>query len=481
MRTPYFGLMALPENPSNDELRAFMTENPILIDRILFAAFNNHRHDGAPIASEDAPGDSLMTLATVPGAGYLPAARTMWYRWTHVTAAGAESVASEPVTITTPGGLAVPGSPINPDTGDPGTARLPDGGSCGPGPWQYRLTAWRSSFTIETTGGPTVLANLAASDGDNQRVVFRFPPLPEDADGFNIYRCMPGDTRFRFVTTMVAATWPTEEIEETLVFEPFIDDGSPGELDRLLTTADLSADLSRTTIDLPVTELGVGEAYRVYRTYNDGIWRNTLIGEITAETDTVTIGEGEEAVDYYRLSDIDPGADEGTPPTRGFAINNPGPVSIPTETVGDLPLVRTSGLLAAEKVQAFLTSYRFNSTGVPALGEVDRQWVCPYQRARIQAVTASLAESNDLTGDLTVWVWANNGVDGWVAVKQIVVPGGDNLIHADLETGEILELLQGHRLKATVEGVDVDEEAEDLTVEVVMYALHAVPEFIWNP
>ena len=164
--TPFFGLTTLPANSTNADKDKFCVQDRVLIDRILWEASTGHRHDGATVGSASAPSTSLVDVTLQATEGFLPSDTEIFYRWTTVSSAGLESLASDVVSLTTPGGLDTPEPP--------NVTKLVSGGSCAPGAYVYRITAWKGAYTYDSLGSTPVVANLLLTDGSSQQVVLTF-------------------------------------------------------------------------------------------------------------------------------------------------------------------------------------------------------------------------------------------------------------------------------------------------------------------
>lgn len=443
--TPRYNLTALPPTPSAEELDKFASADRYQMDAMLWAAAT-HRHDGATIAAATAPSDALVSLAEVFAGGYLPSEADIHYRWSVVSAAGIESPASPPVTITTGGKIATPAAP-------PSVAVNYTGGSCYPGPWMYRVTAWRGTFNADTIGSPAVVANLFLANGEEQTIILELPELPDLADGFNIYRQVPGSTNMQYLTSILDGAW--DLISGTPVF---IDTGGPSELpERSLSSVDGSGLPSR--VDLSVASVPTGEKIRLYRSYVAGKWANTFIGELEPGV--------------LSHPDLGGGSDPGTPLETSSSYSNPGQVDLGTET---------DGILAYGRIQAAPAAIGFSAPGATALGVAGGEQALPYLNARVVSVTAALAagavpDVDDLVFDVEV-------LDGtWqVLVPDVTIPVGNDIVHVDIDEADVVELARGARLRCNVTQIGGGGNTDtDLRVDLVATVRHEAPAFDWEP
>lgn len=459
--TPFFGLSTLPLNSTNADKDKFCVQDRILIDRILWEASTGHRHDGATVGSASAPSTADVDVTLQPTEGFLPSATEVFYRWTNVSAAGLESLPSDVVSLVTPSGLAIPDPP--------NVTKLVSGGTCAPGAYVYRITAWRGAYTYDSLGSTPVVANLLLTDGTSQQVVLTFPSLPSGADGFNVYRQLPNSTVMQYMTTINAPD----------IGDPWYDTGAASPLPTVTyRNQDLSATGASILLeaDSPVPS---GEKIRLYRSFvNDTNWVDTFIGELDTGTST--------------YEDLGGPSSTGTPPSIAFTYSNPGAVDIVTETEGDLPADRisgfvdieaqTDGVLPMERVQGFMQVVDFHQDGPAALGTVGKEWLVPYTKIRPVALTMSLPvgsvpDTDDLIVDLELYNGATWDV---VYTAQIAVDASEVQLDVlgDLSQDEF-DL--GDRLRFTVTQVGGGGNTdEDLSVQLVMQARQDTVAFDWG-
>lgn len=493
--TPFFGLTTLPSTATGAETNKFCVQDRILIDRVLWEAATGHRHDGSTVGTTTAPTTGDVDVTLLPTEGFLPSNTEIFYRWTNVSSVGLESLTSDVVSLTTPGPLATPDPPT--------VSKILTGGGCAPGAWVYKVTAWRGAYTYDTVGSTAVVANLLVADGAEQQVVIDLPwdTLDADADGFNIYRQMPNSVEMQYLATATASTWPT-----TLGLpDPYIDTGGVSPLPGvILINTDRSA--TGAAIRLEGVAIPGGDSMRLYRSYiNDSVWTDTFIAEITS---------GDPIYD-----DLGGAAGVGTPPNASFAYSNPGPVSIPDETEGDLPAERISGLidivtqtdgdLPSERIsgfvdivtqtdgdlpgdrisgtiplanlQASLVTAEFSEAGATSTGPVGREWVSPFTAVIVTSVTASLAKgSSPDAADLVFDIEYDDAGTWTVLVPDVTIATATSMEHVDVDVLDFVESARGLRLRANVTQIGGGGNTDtDLVVQVVMVAKHTVPAFDW--
>ncbi len=458
--TPFFGLSTLPASATNADKDKFCVQDRLLIDRILWEASTGHRHDGSTVGSESAPGTDAVNVTLQPTEGFLPSNTEIFYRWTTVSTAGLESLPSDVVSLTTPAGLSFPDPPS--------VSKLTTGGSCAPGAYVYRITAWRGAYTYDSLGSAPVVANLLLTDGSFQQVVLTLPALPSGADGFNIYRQLPNSTVMQYMATIEAAD----------VGDPWYDTGAASPLP---TVTYRNQDLSVTGASILLeadTTVPSGEKIRLYRSYvNDTNWVDTFIGELTHS-------DGD-------FEDLGGPSVTGTPPNTSFVYSNPGPVDIDTETEGYLAAERISGFVALEtqtdgtlpleRVQGFLHVADFNQDGAAALGLVGKEWLVPYTKIRPISLTMSLPEGSvPDTDDLIVDLELFNGAT-WDVVYTAQIDSGQSDMQSDIIGGLTQDEFDlGDRLRFTVTQIGGGGNTdEDLTIQLVMQVRQDTVAFDW--
>lgn len=457
VRTARFGLTILPPDAETTEIDRFSVADRIQIDALLYHAASTHRHDGAPVGSEAPPGTGLVDVTEFPGEGQIPAGKTLHYRWTTVTAEGVESLPSDIVSITSPSGLDVPAAAT--------AAKLLTGGSMYFGQWVYQVTAWRGSFAADTPGSQAVVANLYATDGDEQRVVLTLPALPSGADGFNIYRQKPSSTLMQYLATV---NYPDVE-------DPFVDSGSESPLpERVLTGTDYSA-LGHKVLLEAAYPIPPGAAIRVYRTgLYESTWSHSLLGELTTA--------------FPALSDLGQNTGTQSPPTQPHAFTNPPPIDLATESVGGLAVERVSGAMPYGQVQAFGFAHEFTVPGPVAAGQLGAEWVVPFQHARPLSVSTSVAlGSAPDDGPLTVDVELYLSGTGWVPLAAgVELDTGDTLSVALVDLAALVLALGTadigrYRLRAMVTATGADAVTpEDVSVQVTFAAADPASAFSWG-
>lgn len=459
--TPFFGLSTLPTSATNADKEKFCVQDRVLIDRVLWEASTGHRHDGAVVGSTAAPSTGDVDVTLQPTEGFLPSATQVFYRWTTVSATGLESLASNVVSLTTPGGIDTPSPPT--------VSKLTTGGSCAPGAWVYRITAWAGAYTYDSLGSTPVVANLLLTDGSNQQVVLTLPALPSGADGFNIYRQVPNSVVMQYMATIEAAD----------IGDPWYDTGAASPIPTVTyRNQDMSVTGASILLEADVT-IPAGEKIRLYRSYvNDTNWVDSYIGELSSESPT--------------FEDLGGPSSTGTPPNTAFTYSNPGPVDIDTETDGSLPAERVSGTfdietqvsgnLPVERVQGFLQVVEFFEPGATTLGTVEREWVVPFTKIRPVGLTLALsAGSVPDEDDVIVHMKSYNGSTWDLVYSNYIAPAANKKQVSLVGALSQDEFALGDRLKFEVIQIGGGTNTDvDLTVSLVTLARHTVAAFDWE-
>ena len=281
-----------------------------------------HRHNGQVVASAaDAPNDPTVALASEDGG--IAAGVTVEYRVARVDALGVESAASDVVSFDTPEAI---------DTPDPVTlSRIATGGALNPGLYEYAVSVWTGFHTYETLADNEVGAHLPPSDGDEQQIVITLPELPAGADGFNVYRRLPGSVTYNLLATLA----------DTYAENDFTDDGgTDADAERVRPTINSSNGANAIEIT-PDGTLDTGEAWRIYRRFDeegtddDLDWAMTLLDDLEEGGDPSYI-------------DLGGAPQAGAPLASAASFQNPGAIDLAAtgadkEVTGILPSLHGGG------------------------------------------------------------------------------------------------------------------------------------------
>lgn len=259
--TQRFGFTRLDDRTISADGGKFGIADRTTLDRIL-AALEAHQHEGGQRLGDPTGPPQLSQLDV---GGTLPGGTTFYYCVSFVDRFGLETAATDEVSITTPGRLAVPSPPQ--------LTALP-GGSLIAGTYYYALTIKQGAFETQISN-PAVIT-LVPGQGT---VRLALPPLPSGADGYSIWRQGPTET---YYSRIGDTSDPTTD-----------DDGSVPPDDCPTDPANLPPLTNQTNstnvviIEVPDPEVvavpgGPVRAWRIYRTTTSGAWpANSLVAEVT--------------------------------------------------------------------------------------------------------------------------------------------------------------------------------------------------------
>lgn len=282
--TENFGLSKLS---SGEGLHAspgrFASTDRDTIDQALYSALT-HRHTGldSDLTEPDTAPD--LTLSTTGGT--IPAATTVRYKYTYVDPEFGETAPSPEATVTTADPLDAPAAPT--------ASQQSIGGTLSPGSYYYVLTHYQGSDTVETKALSPVQVIVPAGTSTNE-ITLTLPTIDAEADGFNLYRRSPNQTRYYHLATLpVTATPPTE----------YVDDGTIADnCDRTLPPTNTTNSTNSITVAIPgaTPAIPAGYQWKLYRTYVAGDYSDSFI-----------VQQDENDLDYLDDGDA---ANAGAPPS----------------------------------------------------------------------------------------------------------------------------------------------------------------------
>lgn len=284
------------------------------IDALLYHA-NNHRHSGSTVDLATQP--AAPTLTVVVDAGQITSGQNVYYRIATVHSSGFESVASIEDYVATPAPVATPGKPSPALAGTTGTLAI--------GTHDYVVTAYTSTNRSETTASP--IASLAIASTSTRNVTLTMPTLPNGATGFNAYVRRPGSTTFQYLASTTGATI-ADNGSATLVAS------------RFPPTSNKTNGQNAITIAYPGGVVPVGYTWKIYRTFNPGVYTDSLLAHVTTDTGGVVTAT---------YTDVGGPTLTGSPTSLAFSLANP-----PKVTLTDASDVQTGkaplGVIAATPV-----------------------------------------------------------------------------------------------------------------------------------
>lgn len=448
-KTTNVGLQKLgPGDSFSTDDYQFTDRDRDVIDRLLARGASTHVHTGAN-ASDNSP-DTAPDLSLATTGGTIPAGTTVYYKFTYVDENGSETTASPEASVTTANAISEPGGAT--------LSQSDTGGTLLPGTYTYALSAWVGSNTVETKAPETRFITLPAGSSTYQ-ITLTLPSLPSGADGFNIYRRKPGQSKLFFLAEvdMTVATPPSD----------YTDDGSVSEdCDRSVPTKNVTNASNKITVTLPGATPTVpdGFTWKLYRTYVQGDYSNSLLHHVVEET-----SEGSGVI-TTQFEDTGTGTSVGQPPSQSESLAQPSKINLnnATEVQNKLPLGHVSGFPQA-------ITFTFPGQVETATGTV--QWINPFPSATIVNVRLSLGLNKTAGADLTCDV--NKHTHGATPTSNTIFTTQANRpkIASGNTTGssatpDVTSLDEGDTLTVDIDtdGQGATPTAEDLTVQIYLVA-----------
>lgn len=265
--TNYFGFEKFgPEGSISQNGYKFSSRDRESFDALLYSIFN---HDHRATQSVQMAGPSTRPTVTQGSGGTFKAGTVLYYRVSYRDSLGNETEASQEQAIQFDAALSPPEAPQ--------LSAATTGGSLAAGTYRYALTYYQ-------TGGKETTAphySAVTLTGSTSVVTITFPtPVDTDADGWNIYRKGPTDTKYYYLASVtMTATPPTDTT----------DDGSTSvDCTTYLPTQNTTNGTNSATIAIAATDLPLDSSvasWRVYRTVTSGSYpANSLLATITETT-----------------------------------------------------------------------------------------------------------------------------------------------------------------------------------------------------
>lgn len=407
----------------------FTAADRVLLDRLLRHAAERHTHTGTgtgPATPAALPAAPLCNAHTTGGA--IPPSATLYYCAVVVDDRGQEGPPSQIASVTT-----IP--PVYP----PGPITLtaqPGPGALMPGDYLYAVSAYTGDSSSETITSPTASGLLTAVG----QFTITLPSPPSGASGFNIYRKAPTDNDLRYLATIdFGSTWA--------------DTGSiPPDALRGPPTTNTTASTNSVTVE-PAIDLPAGHTLKVYRTYTNSNWDESLL-VWTAVMPVLDTGHATRP---------------GAPSSNIVPVGNPPRIDLFEETSGRLPPTATPTT----------TTVNFSFGGQVARGASAWQWLNEFDQARILTVRASLGrDSTPDSRPVTVALERRSrGTGTWERFRTesgdvtAAIPVGELVsdlvdIPADALPGTILYMGDALRGVVLQDGGGVTQTDFDLTIAV---------------
>lgn len=366
------------------------------IDYLLGLGAELHHHDGAEAEIGDP--ETGLSYVLVEDEGYIPAGKTLYYKFSYVNEQGAETAASPAISVVTPAAVATPGL---------GTLTMETtGGSLLPGNYYYVLTAWETANTNETrtSGSSYITVPRTTTAGI---ITITLPSLPANADGFNIYRRGPGSSQYFFLASvdMTVATPPSS----------YDDDGSVAvTVTRSVPRSNTTQGANSVELTVPGGEVLAGYTWKVYRTETEDTWENSLLAWVVEET---TEGSGIITPEY--VDNGSAGLAQGQPLDFSVIAGSPSKILLTdgAEVEGLLPLDYIEGY--APYSLDYLHETTFYVSGPVEVHEGTQVWICPFEFATILGCRASVGRDAYPSSDaiiVDVNRFFNGATPGWESI-----------------------------------------------------------------
>jgi hypothetical protein len=308
-KTQFFGLNKFgAEGRLSDEGYKFSQRDRELMDSLFYTLMNHDHRAVASTTLTGPPSGIFLTTTLIQTSGALLAGRNFYYKFSYVDANGNETNASSAVLATTPDVLTPPES----QTLETATT----GGTLAAGTYKYALAFYQDAGGITTA--PNLSSITVPTGTSTNTITVPLPTVPDDGDGWKIYRKAPGELEYFLLKTV--ADGPTQ----------YVDDGTDSpDCTKKRQTANTTNSTNSIQLDLPPSELPLDQqvvAWRIYRTSTAGSYAaNSLVASVV---ETTTEG-GADLVTTY--------TDTGGPLSLGLPLQQSSvPRPPPTLDAGDI-------------------------------------------------------------------------------------------------------------------------------------------------
>ncbi len=207
-----------------------------------------------------------------------------------------------------------------------------------------------------------------------------------------------------------------------------------------------------------------GYTWKLYRTYT-GDFTDSLLMWVVEETSE---GSGIITTEFIDLG-LATGA--GTPKTTAPTFTAPEKIEL---TDG----FEVTGVLAPANM-TFSDTLRYEQSGALAVVNGEFAWECPYERAYVRGVLASLGRDGSGVSSPTgssvivdVEYWADVATPSWVtiftnqATRPTILVGAST---SGIAVPQIQQLVLGDKLVINIEQVDSAADAENLLVQILLW------------
>lgn len=425
------------------------------MDRKAWLGAEGHHHAGGTIALSSPSGAPTLTRSST--GGLIPAGTRVYYKISLVNTQGQESEASTEAFIDTTAAITDPNAPT--------LTYSSNGGALLGGDYYYVLSAWKGTSITETTATSSIFIAVTSTTGTN-KITLTLPTLPAGANGFNIYRRAPGESRFFYLDSLNIGATPAST---------YVDSGAVAEnCDRTVPNANTTNAQNSIVVTYPGTtpHVPVGYTWKIYRSYFNGNYTKSLLVHVVEYTAEAT------PIITPTYTDVGLATGPGSPLTSVPTLTNPSKVILTdgAEVTGTLPMGQES----------FPFEVTFDWPGdfvAPNLG-IDA-WVCEFPAATIIGCRATLGVGKTAPGDALVDVrkGPSSATPTFTTIyttptNRPVVRGGQT---RGLRTSpDVRTLLVGDLLTADLISVSGGGSVSYLSVTVYMIA-HGYPAVTYVP
>ncbi len=268
-RTQHLGLNKFgAEGRISDEGYKFSNRDRDLIDTLIQSLLlHDHNPDASGASLVGPPAGTAPTLTVATSGGVLLAGRDYYYKIAYVDVLGNETEAGVAGLASTPDALTPPEPQV--------LTTAPTGGTLVAGTYKYALAFYQDAGGVTTAPNTDVI--VIPTGTSTNTVTIPLPTLPDDADGWRVYRKAPGELEYWFLVQV--ASGATEHVDDGSI-NPDCTSRRP--------VANTTNSTNKITIDLPAGYLPLDSritGWRIYRTSAAGSYpANSLVATVVETT-----------------------------------------------------------------------------------------------------------------------------------------------------------------------------------------------------
>lgn len=355
--SPRFGFTILDSDRDNvaQSNYQFGTRDREVLDSILAYLTEHHVHDGraTPLALNPA----APTVALDATTGHIPPSTKACYRYAFVDERGQEMAASDMAFAVTGFQIAAPTRfTVTAETGT---------GSLATGTYAYALSAYTGSNRNETPVSPSTTTTLSATG----QVNIAGPPNVESSEsGYNVYRRGPGDTDYYYLDSFTAGSL-------------YVDDGTATVDPYHRRPTGNTTYASNSVLVTRTDTLPAGQTWKLYRTYDEFSWDNTLIYWGTDAT----------------YLDVGGQSTAGGPLVANSGSGSPEPIEL-------TDAAHVTGVLPPGMNQFYIEHVFLHPAPVVA-AQGEWPWFSPYEHAEVTSMRVWLGPDAVANNELSVQLW----------------------------------------------------------------------------